>query len=90
MDNASQPKLRDTVILFASIFLFGVVIGLIMTLRGRDRTQTVETARHIDNSRPEDRRRVSTNVVFGNIVIGSNNAPDALMTFGVEDEGDNA
>jgi len=72
---------RNTLYLMLAVFGVGVVIGVLLAPKG---------GRVMDRSRTDDRKRTSANFVFGNIVVGSNNAPDALMTFGQEDSGDNS
>ena len=71
---------RNTLYLMLAVFGAGVVAGVLLAPKG---------GRNIDHSRNDDHKRTPANLVFGNIVIGSNNAPDAVMTFGQEDSGDN-
>lgn len=72
---------RNTLYLMLAVFGAGVVLGVLLAPKGQ---------RVLDHSRTDDRKRTSSNIVFGNIIVGSNNAPDALMTFGQEDSGDNS
>lgn len=82
---------RDTILLLLGALGLGILLGMIFGGRGGNRHQSrVENAHNTahtttDNRRINDRKRVGTNVVFGNIVIGSNNAPDSVMSFGIED-----
>jgi len=71
---------RDTLYLLLAALGVGIVIGIL--LRGGGGRP--------DRSRIEDKKRVGTNLVFGNIVLGSNNAPGSRMDFGYEDTGDNS
>jgi hypothetical protein len=70
---------RDTLYLMLLMLGVGIVIGVLIAPRG---------GRRDNHSRHDDKRRSGANLVFGNIVIGSNNAPDSIMSFGYEDTGD--
>lgn len=89
---------RDMLLLAAAALGVGLMVGLWLAPRGnqsqtRNAHNTTDNRHNTDNltdnRRINDRKRVSTNVVFGNIIVGSNNAPDSVMSFGNEDDGDN-
>lgn len=71
---------RSMLYLMLAVFGAGVIAGVLLAPGG---------GRTDDHSRTDDRKRSSANIVFGNIIVGSNNAPDAVMTFGQEENGDN-
>lgn len=93
---------RDTLLVLLIALLAGVIVGLLLAPRSSNRTHTRAPQNdthnrkdhrhhydnHFDRSRQEKRNRSGWNIVFGNIIIGSNNAPDAVMTLGYDDSGE--
>jgi hypothetical protein len=70
---------RDTLFLLLAVLGIGIIIGLLLAPRkGNSRVN--------DDSNRSSRN--TSNLVFGNIVIGSNNGQDPVMTFGNEDTDD--
>ncbi len=69
-------------------FAMGVVLGLMLRGggRGRQMHREVETTR--DSYNPATRARITPSLTFGNIIIGSNNAPDSNMFVGTDASGD--
>ncbi|MEM6281252.1 MAG: hypothetical protein AAF787_03585 [Chloroflexota bacterium] len=67
---------RNTLILVGVAFVAGVIVGLILVPRGR-------------GSHEAKNNRTTSNLVFGNIIIGSNNGERSSMEFGQNDDSEN-
>jgi hypothetical protein len=70
-----QDSDRNMLVLVGAALASGFFIGLIVAPRGRGST--------------DSKSRACGNLVFGNIIIGSNNGTDTSMSFGYDDSGDN-
>jgi hypothetical protein len=82
-------------LLLATVMLAGVIVGMLIFRRGGavaigdGNTSSADDNRRWNNSRTTNRNRTGINLVFGNIVIGSNNGDENSMVFGHSDSGDN-
>lgn len=81
---------RDLMFLLLFTLSVGVVIGILLTPKS-ERTHAPQHDTHNtkDRSRKVAKNRSGVNLVFGNVIIGSNNAPGSKMPFGYDDSGDN-